>query len=218
MKKTIIAPSLLSGDFSFAAEALREMEAAGADWVHLDIMDGNFVPDITFGSKMTADLRPHSKLPFDVHLMTADPGRHIDSFAKAGADYITFHLEAALHSHRLVMQIKARGVGAGISIVPSTPVSMLEPMLSCIDIVLVMTVNPGFGGQELIEMCVDKIKQLDELRAARGLNFKISADGGVNSSTAALIKNAGADVLITGSSFFNAKDRAEFVRTLRVKE
>lgn len=211
----IIAPSILSGDFSNAGASIAEIETSGADWVHLDVMDGTFVPNITFGSKMISDLRGCSKLPFDVHLMTMHPETHIEEFAASGADYITFHAETALHSHRLVRQITERKIKAGMSIIPSTPVCAIEPMLSFLDIVLIMTVNPGFGGQELIPMCLEKVALLKKNRAEQKLNFLISCDGGINLDTASKLKSAGADVLIAGSSFFNSKDKAGFVRSLR---
>lgn len=211
----LVAPSLLSADFSNIRDALRLIESSGADWVHLDVMDGVFVPNITFGPKFIADAKKHTTKIFDVHLMIDQPERHIDEFIRAGADYLTFHIEACIHSHRLIQQIRDANVGPGISIVPSTPVSSIVELLPYIDQVLVMTVNPGFGGQSLIPSCVKKIEQLKSLRASLGLSFFIAVDGGVNEKTADDILRAGADVLVAGSAFFSAKNTADFIAALK---
>ena len=203
MNKIILAPSLLSCDFAHLDEAIKKIESNNGSWVHIDVMDGIFVPEITFGQPIVRSIRPLTKLPFDVHLMTEKPENQIESFAKAGADLITFHYEAAVHHHRIVQQIHSLGKKAGISIVPSTPVSAILPILPFVDLVLVMTVNPGFGGQALIPECIEKVKELNVYRKEKGLNFMISVDGGVSEKTASVVIESGVDVAVSGSAFFS---------------
>ena len=211
----MIAPSVLAANFARLETALADIASSGAEWVHLDVMDGHFVPNLTFGPKMVADLRPLSSLPFDVHLMVDDPERLIQDFIKAGADYITFHAEAAVHSNRILKAIRDSGGKAGISIVPATPVSFIEELLPFVDLALVMTVNPGYGGQSLIKECLDKARKLAGIRRERGYNFLISVDGGINASTVSLAGEAGVDVVVAGESFFKAQDKAALVACFR---
>ena len=200
MNKTLLAPSLLSCDFAYLSEAIKKIENNNGSWVHIDVMDGIFVPEITFGQPVVRCIRPLTKLPFDVHLMTEKPENQIESFAKAGADLITFHYEAAIHHHRIVQQIHSLGKKAGISIVP---VSVILPLLPFVDLVLVMTVNPGFGGQSLIPECLDKVSELVKYRTEKNLSYLISVDGGVNEKTADSVIKSGVDVAVSGSAFFS---------------
>ena len=206
MNMPAVAPSVLAADFSDMRSALRRVELSRATWLHLDIMDGRFVPNLTFGPKMVKDLRRETKLFFDVHLMTVEPESLADAFIDAGADALSFHVEACVHAHRLLEHIKSSGCMAGISIVPSTPVSLLEELLPLADLVLVMTVNPGFGGQKLIPRCVEKLRVLRDARQRGGLDFIIAVDGGINQDNAADILDAGADVLVMGSAFFESRN------------
>jgi ribulose-phosphate 3-epimerase len=215
MKEPLVAPSLLSADFSDMRAAVSRIEASGADWIHFDVMDGRFVPDLTFGPKMVGDLRSSSRLPFDVHLMTVEPERLADAFIAAGADYLTFHLEAEVHAHRLAARIRRTGARPGISIVPSTPAAALEEILPFVDLVLVMTVDPGAGGQSMIPACLDKAARLAALRDERGLGFLVSIDGGVNAESLPRIAESGPDVLVMGSAFFAAEDPRTIVGSAR---
>ncbi len=205
MKKTLLAPSLLSADFSDLSGAIKKIENDGGSIVHIDVMDGQFVPQITYGQPVIKSIRKLTDLPFDVHLMVEKPELMVDSFAEAGADWITFHYESTVHIDRLANHIHDLGKKCGISIVPSTPVSFLSQILHLVDLVLVMSVNPGFGGQSFIPYTLDKISELKKFREENGLDFKISVDGGVNEKNFAEIADAGADILVSGSSFFSGK-------------
>lgn len=204
MKK--IAPSILSADFARLGDEVRAVEAAGADYIHVDVMDGRFVPNITIGPLVVDAVRKVTSLPLDVHLMIEEPERYVDDFAKAGADIIVVHAEACRHLHRVVQQIKATGKRAGVSLNPATPLNVLEYVLEELDLVLLMTVNPGFGGQSFIEACIPKIQALRGMLDSRGCEAELEIDGGVKPSNIARIAHAGADVLVAGSAVFNSTD------------
>lgn len=210
-----IAPSILSADFANLARDIQLVEHAGADYIHVDVMDGQFVPNITLGPNIVSAIRPVTKLPLDVHLMITEPERFIDDFAKAGADIITIHQEASPHIHRGMQMIKNAGVKAGVVINPGTPVVMIEHVLSMADQVLIMTVNPGFGGQSFIEETVSKIARLAELKAEKGYHYDIEVDGGIDPETAKICKAAGANVFVAGSYIYNAESPKDRIDALR---
>ncbi len=210
-----IAPSILSADFARLAEEIRSVEEGGADWLHVDVMDGRFVPNITIGPPVVAAIRPVTKLPLDVHLMIADPDRYIPAFAKAGADIISIHAEACVHLHRTIHFIKEQGVKAGVVLNPHTPVETIRHVIADVDLVLLMTVNPGFGGQAFIPSVVPKIREVARLAGEQNKALDIEVDGGVNAKTAPLCAEAGANVLVAGSAIYNEADRAAAIRALR---
>ena len=212
MSGFVFAPSLLSADLAELKNAVNFAQEGGAGALHIDVMDGRFVPQISYGQPVIKSLRPLTTLPFDIHLMTEHPEEQVDSFAASGADWITFHVEACVHSHRLLQHIHSLGKKAGLSLVPSTPVSLVRELLEYADIVLVMTVNPGFGGQSILPSCVKKITELKRLRKEIGADFKISVDGGVNSSTISSVIEAGADIIVSGSAFFSGELTLESIK------
>ncbi len=214
---TIIAPSLLSADFVRLAEDIAKVEAAGADWLHLDIMDGHFVPNMTFGPPLVAAIRKITKLPLDVHLMVMNPSGLVDAFADAGADWLTVHVETEPHLHRLVAHIRELGVKPAVALNPATPLGTLEEILDEVDMVLVMSVNPGFGGQKFISSSISKIQRLKKKIVESGHPVFIEVDGGVNAETVVQVRGAGADVLVAGSAVFGSKDWAKAIQLLKNK-
>jgi ribulose-phosphate 3-epimerase len=215
--RTIVAPSLLAADFARLKEEVAEIERAGADWLHLDVMDGHFVPNISFGPLILKALRGHCRLPFDVHLMIAPTDPYLASFAEAGADHINVHAEAGPHLHRSLASIRALGRKAGVAINPATPAAAVAPVLDLIDIVLVMTVDPGFGGQSFLASQLPKIAELRAMIAAAGRDIRITVDGGITHATAGPVREAGADVLVAGTSVFGAADYAAAIAALRAQ-
>ncbi|SUW07525.1 ribulose-phosphate 3-epimerase [Brachyspira pilosicoli] len=213
MNKIIIAPSILTASFANLESTIKELEEAGADYLHLDVMDGSFVPQITFGSKIVSDIKKITSLPLDVHLMIVSPEKHIDDFAKAGADIISVHYEGNIHLHKLIMQIKSHNVKAGIVLNPHTRVDVIEPLIDDIDNVLIMSVNPGFGGQKFITNSIKKIEETKKLIGQR--EIIISVDGGINLNTCSDVIKAGANLLVAGSAIIDSKDKKETIKQLR---
>jgi ribulose-phosphate 3-epimerase len=200
-----LAPSILSADFSRLGEQVNEVAKAGADYIHIDVMDGHFVPNITIGAPVVASLRSRTNLPLDVHLMIEQPEAHIRQFAEAGASIITVHVEAATHLHRLVEEIKALGVRVGVSVNPATPLSALDEVLPLLDLVLVMTVNPGFGGQAFIDSMMDKIVRMRKILDNKQAKAELEVDGGITATIAPKVAKAGAEVLVAGAAIFSSK-------------
>lgn len=214
MKKKI-APSILSADFSRLGEEIKAVEEAGADYIHVDVMDGHFVPNITIGPPVVAAIRKVTKLPLDVHLMISEPDRYICDFAKAGSDIITIHAEAAVHLHRTVNFIKEQGKKAGVSLNPSTPLSLLDHILEDVDLVLLMTVNPGFGGQKFIKTMLPKIAAMRKILDEKGLKAELMVDGGVSLDNIADISKAGADAFVAGSAVFGSGNYKKTMEEMR---
>ncbi|WP_438446760.1 ribulose-phosphate 3-epimerase [Gorillibacterium sp. sgz5001074] len=216
MLPLLIAPSILSADFSRLGEEIRDAEQGGADWIHVDVMDGHFVPNITIGPLVVQAIRPVTKLPLDVHLMIEEPDRYIPAFAQAGADYITVHAEACTHLHRTLGFIREQGAKPGVVLNPATPLSVLDYVLPDLELVLLMTVNPGFGGQKYIPSVTAKIAALRRKLDEAGLSHvPIEVDGGVNEATARTVAEAGANVLVAGNAVFGERNRAEAIRKIR---
>lgn len=213
MRKIKISPSILAADFARLGEEIKAITEAGADYIHIDVMDGHFVPNLTFGPWVIKAIRPYSSLPFDVHLMIEPVDPYIEAYANAGADIITVHAEATKHLHRTLQLIKSFGKKAGVSLVPTTPASALEYIINDIDMVLVMSVNPGFGGQSFIHSQIDKIKIIRSMIDKTGREIDLEVDGGINMQTAKLAIEAGADVLVAGSAVFN-KNPADYAKNI----
>ena len=216
--KAKIAPSILSADFAHLADELKKITEAGADYIHLDIMDGTFVPEITIGAGVVKSLRKISDITFDVHLMVEHPETQIKSFAEAGADIITFHVEAAKHPHRIIQQIHESGCKAGVALNPGTSLSMVEELVEDADMILVMTVNPGYAGQKFIDSMLGKIHMLYHMVAEMETECDIQVDGGINAETSVLVREAGANILVAGSAIFGAADVAQAIKDIRGKE
>jgi ribulose-phosphate 3-epimerase len=214
-EKLLIAPSILSADLTRLGEEITEIEAAGADYIHLDVMDGHFVPNITWGPLMVSSVRRVSSLPLDVHLMISEPARYVEDFAEAGADLIGIHIEADHHAHRTLSRIRELGKKPCITLNPQTPISQIEHVLELVDQVLIMSVNPGFGGQRFIETTIPKIRTLRQLVDKKGLSIDIEVDGGITKERAPEVVSAGANVLVAGAAIFGQKDRKAQIDAIR---
>ena len=210
-----IAPSMLSADFGRLADEVRAVEAAGADWIHLDVMDGRFVPNITIGPLVVEAIRKATKLPIDAHLMIVEPEKYVEAFARAGADIVSVHAEVSPHLHRTLQAIRGAGAKPAVALNPSTPLSAVEYVLGDCEMVLIMTVNPGFGGQKYIDACTDKVRRLREMADARGLPLEIEVDGGVKADTVGRVAQAGANVFVAGTAVFGAKDYRAAINAIR---
>lgn len=210
-----LAPSILSADFAKLLDDVKKIEAGGADYIHVDVMDGHFVPNISFGASVMKCLNGKTSVPYDVHLMIENPDDYIEDFVTAQTEYITVHQEACRHLHRTIQNIKSKGVKAGVSINPATPVETLSCILEDVDLVLIMSVNPGFGGQKFIPSAVSKVKELAALKKERNLNFVIEIDGGVTLDNAKMLEEAGVELAVAGSAVFKTEDPAETVRRFK---
>lgn len=209
-----VAPSILSADFSKLGEDVKQICEYGADYIHVDVMDGAFVPNISFGAAVMKSLNGVATIPYDVHLMIEDPDRYIEDFVTPNTEFITVHREACPHLDRAIQHIHSLGLKAGVALNPATPVVMVEDVLDQVDMILIMSVNPGFGGQKFIPRALDKIRMLDQLRRENGYHFEIEVDGGVNSENCQVLKEAGTDILVAGSAVFKAPDRRKAIQVI----